>query len=175
MDKVDFPRGMTPPQGIRPRITEENDTENAIDREDADRHRRGKKQETDLPEFDDVYEDLSEVSIALLRGFLENLVDIKHKVQDVRRTAPPSSYAMQAYQSAGAQAPEAPPAPSVAEDTEVLGFTRLDVAAEGLDKSEIVLILTQLERLETAGVHYVSIERSTSFLQSIRDAITRLT
>lgn len=161
-----------PPRGVKPRIAEENDTQNAIDREDADRHRRGKRTDTDMPQFDDVYEDLTEVSIALLRGFLQNLIATKIKVRDIKRTAPAPNYAMQAYRNAGAQTPQTE-APQIADDAEIGGFTRLDLAAETLDRAEIDLILTQLDKLEQAGISYISMQRSTSFLQSIREAITR--
>lgn len=169
MDRVSFPRGMTPPQGIKPRMAEENDTQNAIDREDADRHRRGKKQDTDMPEFDDVYADLTEVSITLLKGFLRNLIDTQNRVRDVKRAATPPNYALQAYKNASPEKEEK----SVDDKTEVMGFTRLDLAAEGLDRVEVELILTQLDKLEQAGITYLSMERSTSFLNAIREAIGR--
>ena len=122
-----------------------------------------------MPEQTDIYEDLNEVSIPLLQGFLRNLIDIKNRVRDVKRTTP-NSYAMKAY----GHATETPADVTVAEDVSVMGFTRLDLAAEGLDRAEVELLLTQLEKLEHAGITHLSIQRSSGFLQSIREAIARV-
>lgn len=170
MDRIDATRAMLPPRGVKARVTEQNETQNAIDMEDPERHHHGKKRDEETPESVDIYEDLAEVSIELLRGFLQTLLETKARVQEARHTPAPS-YAMQAYKTAGGQS--APPPVAAAEDVEVAGFTRLDLAAEALDKSEVRAILDQLEILAQNGIAHVSIQRGESFLHSIRDAIAR--
>jgi hypothetical protein len=173
MDKIDLRNAIVPPRGVKPRIAEQNDTHNAIDMEDPQRHHHGKKRDEDMPEGFDLYEDLAEVSIDLLRGFLQSLLDTKNKVQTMRGThAPAPSYAMKAYQNAGGQTPP-PPNASVVADAEVAGFSRLDLAAEALDKDEVMGILDHLASMKQLGITHLSIRKSDSFLQSIRDAILR--
>lgn len=173
MDKIDLRNAIVPPRGVKPRIAEQNDTHNAIDMEDPQRHHHGKKRDEEMPETLDIYEDLSEVSIDLLRSFLQSLLDTKNKVQTMRASyVPAPSYAMKAYQNAGGQRPSSEN-PPLSPDTEVAGFTRLDLAAEALDKSEVMAILDHLERVGQMGIRHLSIRKSDSFLQSIRDAILR--
>ncbi len=171
MDKIDMTRAMLPPRGVKARITEQNDTQNAIDMRDPEREHHGKKRDADRGETIDIYEDLAEVSIDLLRNFLQGLLETKDKMRETRRNTPPPSYAMQAYQTAGSQSHTTNV--NVGEDAEVAGFSRLDLAAEALDKNEIQTVIAQLDRLAQNGVSYLSMERSDSFLQSIRDAIAR--
>jgi hypothetical protein len=173
MSEIRAPLRTGAPSALTSRAAEENDAQASVDKEDLDRHKRGKRTGVENRERLDIYEDLSEVSVALLRGFLQGLMETRDKVHEARSQSAVKPYAMQAYQSAQRAAPEAPKAPVVADDAEVMGFSRLDLATEGLDKGMIRDILTQLENMEVAGIHYIAIEKSTSFLQSIRDGINR--
>jgi len=172
MDKIDLRNAIIPPRGVKARIAEQNDTHNAIDMEDPQRHHHGKKRDEEIPETLDIYEDLNEVSVDLLRSFLRSLLDTKNKVQTMRATNTPApSYAMKAYQTASG--PKPPPETPIGIDAEVAGFSRLDLAAEALDKNEIFTILDHLERVAQMGISHLSIRKSDSFLQAIRDAILR--
>ncbi len=172
---VKAPRGMTPPKGAELRHTERSDTDNHIDKEDMDRHRRGKKN-TDEYERTDIYDDLTQVSIKLLRGFLQGLLDTRDKLHDTRREhAIKSNPAVQAYQTAKFMAPDTPrPAPEVDENVEVVGFSRKELAAEGLNQDEIKSLMSALAHLDTAGVHFIEMQRADSFLISIKEAIERV-
>lgn len=157
------------------RPAEESDGQHTgIDKEDLERHRRGKQRMPENRKPLDIYEDLSEVSIALLRGFLQGLLETQDRVTQQTTRGPVAPYAMQAYQSAMKTAPDAPPPPTVSEETEIAGFTRLDLAAAGLDRGALLDLMDELARLEKAGIAFIAIEKSTSFLQSIRDGIARL-
>lgn len=171
------PTPAQPARGVHQRTAEGTDGGTTLDKEDLDRHRRGKSTDVENRERKDIYEDLAEVSVALLRGFLHNLMATRDALETQRREAvrrqQQQPYAMQAYNKGLQAAPDAPPAPLVNEDAEVMGVSRADLAAENLDKGEIRDLMTSLESLEAAGIHYISIEKSSSFLQSIRDAIAR--
>lgn len=174
-------RSPTPPAGVSrtsasspSRPAEETDGHTGIDKEDLERHRRGKSRVPDNRKPIDIYEDLSEVSIALLRGFLQGLLETQDRVAQEKSRKRAAPYAVQAYQSAMKTAPDAPPPPTVGDDAEVAGFTRLDLAAEGLDRGELLELMDRLGQLEAAGLHFIAIEKSTSFLQSVRDGIARL-
>lgn len=164
-----------PPRAVAPRTTEETDAHTSLDQEDMDRHKRGKRTDAENRERKDIYEDLTEVSVALLRGFLQNLMATRDEVERKRATvARTQPYALAAYSHAQRAAPDAPPVPSVGDDAEILGVSRVELAAENLDKGEIRDLMTALERVEAAGISFISIEKSSSFLQSIRDGIARL-
>lgn len=176
MDDLRIPPGMKAPKGVEARHAEQSDGQNDIDKEDLERHRRGKKN-TDQQERHDIYDDLAQVSTSLLRGFLENLLDTKDRVHDTRRDqAIRGNPALQAYQTAKSYGHDTPaPAPNVDDDVEVAGFSRLDLAAEGLDQDEIKRLISSLTHLEQAGVYFVEMQRSDSFLSSIKDAIGKVT
>lgn len=173
MSEVRAPSSMSAPMGVKARVAEETDAQTTIDREDADRHRRGKRTDTEHRKPLDIYEDLSEVSVALLRGFLQNLIAAKDQVKQARQAPPPQAYALQAYSAAQKTSPDAPRAPDLQDDAEIMGFTRLELAAEGLDRGAVVDLLDQLERLEASGIAFISIEKDASFLDSIRNGILR--
>ncbi len=170
------PTPAMPARGVAPRTAEQTDGHTSLDKEDLDRHRRGKATDVENRERKDIYEDLTEVSVALLRGFLQNLMVTRDQVERKRATvARTQPYAMQAYTHAQQAGPDAPPLHSLADDAEVLGVSRAELAAENLDKGEIRELMTSLEQVEAAGISFISIEKSSSFLQSIRDGIARLT
>ena len=173
MPDVKAPSSMQAPMGVKARLAEQTDAQTTIDREDADRHRRGKRTDTERRKPLDIYEDLSEVSVALLRGFLQNLIETKDQMREKRATAPPQAYAMQAYSHAQKTAPVAQAAPTVEDNAEIMGVTRLELAAEGLDRGLVVDLLDQLEKLEAAGIAFISIQKDGSFLGSIQNGINR--
>lgn len=172
---VKAPSGMTPPKTGEARHAERSDTDTNIDKEDLERHRRGKKN-TDEYERTDIYDDLAQVSVKLLRGFLQGLLDTRDKLHDTRREhAIKGNPALQAYQTAKYMAPDTPPpAPIIDESVEVVGFSRQELAAEGLDQNEIKSLMSALAHLEQAGIHFIEMQRSSSFLISIKEAIERV-
>lgn len=176
MDDLRIPPGMKAPKGVEKRHTERSDADNNIDKEDLERHRRGKKN-TDDQERRDIYDDLAQVSTSLLRGFLENLLDTKDRIHDTRRDhAIRGNPAVQAYQTAKFMGNDAaPPPPKVNDDVEVAGFSRIDLAAESLDQNEIKYLISSLTHLEQGGIYFVEMQRSDSFLTSIKEAIDRTT
>lgn len=173
MSDVKAPSSMSAPMGVKARVAEQTDAHTTIDKEDADRHRRGKRNDAEPRKPVDIYEDLSEVSVALLRGFLQNLLEAKEKIRQARVNAAPQAYALQAYKSAQKTAPEAREAPDLQDDAEIMGFTRLELAAEGLDRAAVAELLEQLERLEAAGIAYIAIQKDASFLASVQNGINR--
>jgi hypothetical protein len=181
--RIDQPPSPPPAPG-QPRRTEEADTRQAIQRHDPEFYRK-KKDESEQPGFQDPYEDLADVSVPALKNFLLGLLDriaasggetgapSATDAQDTPRPAasPQTAAALSAYQ-AGARRGSAtpPPPPPVASAPPA---SALDQAAAGLDRTAVLDLIRDLDRLYSEGITAIALEKGEGFLASIRAGIDR--
>jgi len=166
-----------PPATTTPRRTEETDTRQAILRHDPEFEKR-KKKEGEEGGFKDPYEDLADVSVPALKNFLLGLLDkmepdVPHHPapsHDAHRQAssPQAAAAMGAYQRRATGAPPPPPPPTTAP-----AASALDQAALNLDRTELLDLIRELDRLTADGISAIALEKGDGFLASIRAGVNR--
>ncbi len=162
------------------RHAENLDTRQGIRREEPHDEYKGKKHDHTEEKDNSGWEDSTSVSVSALRTFLAQLVKTSaQKTTDIAAaaTAPPegpsgpAAKAAQAYQAT---------AIAVHADTENSGQppqTPDDPDKPELSSEEIRIIhqlLNDLKELETAGVQTLTIERASSFLQSLANAVNKM-
>lgn len=138
---------------------------------DVNKHHQDEPgEEKDFGEgFKDAYEDLTDVSIPALIAFLEGLIGrIPESGMAPETPVPntPNAMAAQAYQSHAPNAQTPPPPPPDEREQ-----SALDQVAQGMDHREIRGLIRELMQLSQKGVGSLSLEKSDSFLDSIRQAI----
>jgi len=188
-----------PPRGPintqTPRRAEDTDTRQGIQRHDPEFHRK-KKDDKEEGGFTDPYEDLTDVSVPALRNFLSGLLDRMGAVpssvaastqadsathNEQRAPAnPKAAAAMAAYQTGAVRGTSAQthatpsytrslePAPAQDEPP-----SALDQAAAGLQRSDVLELIRDLDRLQAQGVAAITLEKGEGFLASIRAGIAR--
>lgn len=180
--RIDPPQ--MPHTPVSHRRAEESDTKQEIRRHDPDQHRR-KKDDDENAEPLDIFDDLADVSIPALRGFLQTLLAKIETAKNVGNTGhnhyedhhahrtpanPKAAAAMAAYQTRAATSATPPPAPPPIENAPV---SVLDAATLNLDRAELLSILRDLDTLESRGVTGIPIERGDGFLASIRAGMAK--
>lgn len=166
------------------RRTEETDTRLHIRRDESQGQEKGKKGPESGEYTPLAWEDSATVSVAALKAFLQTLLQgtlpakdtpSPHSFSPERETGSVSYRAARAYQTTGravhdpnieAQLPPPPPAGGGAAEAVSLGsdFSEKDLA----DVQRFVADLIELERL---GVTDLTIQRSQTFLEGVRQAI----
>ncbi len=167
-------------------------TKMAIRRDESQDLTRRRKNQDDTASSPNLWEDTTEVSVVALRGFLEDLLGLTHSLPQMttdslplppvsadQPTAPQtaSSHAAKAYRNTGrvvhdenveiiAPVPVIPPSEPVSDTAVRLG----DDFGEA--EREIMRgYLQDLVGLERAGVTFLTLRRSLTFLESIDQAI----
>lgn len=176
-----------------PRQAENTDTRQDIQRHDPDYERRNKKRDNEKEEL--FSEDGATISVEALRIFLENFLkslssqntfnagsklvnkereeflnpqDNAHIEQNTKSISGQTAHAIHAYQHTS----EAQQKKSLLEDGSVEGAPPIS-----LDASEVRTIhkiLEDLKTIEEKNIAYIHIERATTFLQSISNAIEKI-
>lgn len=157
------------------RRTEETDTRQAIVRHDPEFYKK-KKDDDEKQGFKDPYEDLADVSVPALKNFLLGLLERVETTQpaapqpEVHRPAasPQAAAATSAYQRRATGAPPPPPPP-----TTQPAASALDQAAANLDRTEVLDIIRELDRLVADGITAIALEKGDGFLGGIRAGIHR--
>ena len=151
-----------PPPPLRIQQSAKSQTEQNVDRH----HQDDPGEEKDFGEgFKDAYEDLTDVSIPALIAFLEGLIGRipEAGTQTSHQPNTPNARAAQAYQSHAPQSPISTP------QTEKK--SALDQVAQNMDHREIRALIRELIQLSNKGITALSLEKSDSFLDSIRQAV----
>lgn len=163
-----------------PRKAENTDTRQALQHHDPEFYK--KKKDDEGKGFKDAYEDLTDVSVPALRNFLLGLLDHgQNSIQTQQpepepaatRTPanPKAAAAINAYQTGAVRgvtqppAPQAPPPPTQG--------TALEQAAAELDRIVVLGLIRDLDALTASGITSIALEKSDSFLGSIRLAIDK--
>ena len=165
-------------------------TKMAIQRDESQDLTRRRKDQNDTDATPIPWEDTTEVSVVALRGFLEDLLGLAHSipqantdilplppVPDNQPTAPQTaaSHAAQAYRTTGRVVHDenveivepSPIIPPSAPDTDVVLGDDF-----GEEEREVMRgYLSDLVGLERAGVTFLTLRRSLTFLESIDQAI----
>lgn len=165
-------------------------TKMAIHRDESQDLTRRRKDHSDTDAAPMPWEDTTDVSVVALRGFLEDLLGLAHSglqansdilplppVSTEQPTAPQTaaSHAAQAYRTIGRVvhdenveiAAPSPIIPATTPDTDV----RLGADFGEAERETMRGYLSDLVELERAGVTFLTLRRSLTFLESIDQAI----
>jgi hypothetical protein len=163
-------------------------TKMAIQRDESQDLTRRRKNEDDTDGASIPWEDTTDVSVLALRGFLEDLLGIVHTapqfdsdnlplppVQAEQPTAPQTaaSHAAQAYRTTGRVVHDENvemPTPSLMIPPSDTAVTLGDDFGDA-ERETMRGYLQDLVRLERAGVTFLTLRRSLTFLESIDQAI----
>lgn len=157
---------INPPLPPRIQQATQGDTQQNVDRH----HHDDPSEEKDFGEgFKDAYDDLTDVSIDALIAFLQGLIADKPATRQEPTPPPhnhtPNARAAMSYQS------HAKPTPPQAPAQDAHNPSALDQVASQLDKNEVTGLIRELMQLSARGVRSLALEKSDSFLDSIRQAL----
>lgn len=159
-------------------------TKMGIRRDESEDLGRKKKGDTDTPS--PLWDDITEVSLVALRGFLEDLLGIGHPVPVSPASAPPTAsqnapqtaaaHAAHAYQVTGKAVHDenigtfAPP-PAAPAESPPPAFQLGEDFGEA-ERDTLRGYIRDLTLLESRGIETLPLQRSLTFLDSIHQAIT---
>lgn len=176
-----------PPQSPLIKQSEPTNSQHNVDQQTPDDTGHG--QDFKGEGFKDVYEDLTDVSIEALITFLQGLMGEQElpPITDpatIGSPAPPlnpanpNARAAMAYQS---HAPSRPaisvpesPSESAPQSADEPPQSKLDQATANLDQNELKNLIRALMQLSAKGHQSLSLQKSDSFLASIRQAVQSL-
>lgn len=162
-----------PPQTPLIKQSDPTNSQHNVDHQTPDDS--GPKKEFEGEGFKDVYEDLTDVSIEALIAFLKGLIQEEAPKTTMTKSQPhqtlnpttPNARAAMAYQAL------APTKPAITAKTTQIDHPQsaVDKATANLNQAELKDMIRQLTQLSGKGHHSLSLQKSDSFLNSIRQAI----
>jgi hypothetical protein len=161
-------------QGLPPRHVENANTRLEIRRDESENQRKKKDHDADGEYSAIPWEDIAFVSIASLRTFLESIVTTETEL-DINSAPPPvneattalNQRAASAYQSVGrAVHDQNVTAPAVAP-------THIETNFSDVELARVRIYISDLADLSRRGVTELGMQRSSTFLESIGEAIQK--